>query len=485
MLFSQSREIHRNVRMYYESDIFSDPTIRAQTYVDDTRVAMMFCSSLYHNQLFDAFETNPLSAVLSLTWTVCSTSFNISPKMRDSEYLSVWSPFICLVNALCYLNDKTSGRHDSGPCDLFDLEDLRQMDREFIRSIKEQSKLDATQQREKTREREQSLFFQGLLERTPFGTYQIVNTPADRATKIVSETEWQVNGQRFAFVSSPINAIDLKRYLALVPRCESTEKLRLQIETKLRERFGAYHSVYGLNVNTWLFATHEKNNDGSRALLWQVQKSSLVWWMYHLLAALVTIIDKNELVGDFLATVKSIENFIECGLCANHWRISYKGFWDNYINYRDQVLETSEKATSSNRADWPSWLREIPIDLLLLQTHNDVQKSIDPRFDLTDAALHGLREDYLNAARALVAAVSLRGTSTNASKQRLVSGRPITAKFNCSIYAQEQTREDVCRDPFEISRVFLRTVESYSKEDRGNSSKKARLTLERESMRVV
>lgn len=480
MLFAQSREIHRNVKMYYESDLFSDPAIRPQTYFDDTRVAMMFCSGLYHDQLFDAFESNPLSTMLSLTWTVCSTSFNISPKMRDSEYMSVWSPFICLVNALCYLNDKAENRSDVRPCDLFDLDDLRQMDRDFIRSIKEQAQLDPADQRRKNDERERSSFFHRLLENTPFGTYQIVDTPTDKSTKIVSENEWKVNGQRFTFVASPINVIDLQRYLAMIARCESTEKIRLQTEARLRERFHAYHSMYGLNVDAWLIATHEKNVDGSRALLWQVQKSSLVWWMYHLLAALVIIIDKNELVGDFLATVKSIENFIECGLCANHWRTSYKGFWANFINYREDVLETSEKI--SNRTEWPSWLREDAVDLRLLRTHNDVQKSIDPRFDLTEAALHALREDYLNAARTLVAAVSVRGPATTTlSKHRLVNGRPLSAKFNCSIYTQEQAREDVCRTPFEISRVFLRNVEGYSKDRRG-SSKKAQLRLEWENM---
>lgn len=477
MLFAQSRALHRALRQFYRAELALDSsgnvtagsTAAPAIAMDDKRTAMIFITELFHRQVFDAFEQNPLSAVLSLAWTICTTCFHISAEMEETEYLRVWSPFICTVNVLCQLNSKLNGDSTSaaaaaverggggggGGCDgngsnggdLFDLDDLRAADRAFVHRIDQNLKLNLQQRQRLTREQTNSRLFISLLERTPFGTYQINDFP-DVARLPSSgggpddDREWMVAGKVYSYMLSPVNVLDRERFLVLFTRHETNEKLRKQVETVLREKFAAYHSRHELNLSPWMIATHERESDGSRATIWQMQKSALVWILYHCLAALVTVNANQLLINDFVAAVQCMDNFIECGMCLNHWNEFHRKRWDRQQPSSQAVVASLLLSTSRFGRKPSSSLfasAETEPDLALLITHNSVQATIDPRLRLTDAAVYALREDYLNFARAT--ALSLSNKSF---------GNSVHVPVSTSIHKIEELRQDVCREPWEL-----------------------------------
>lgn len=483
MLFSQSRALHAALRQFYAREIgirydgettsssssktdvvATMPTVPTTMYADDKRMAMIFITDHFHRQVFDAFEKNPISALLSLAWTICVTCFHISKKMEETEYLRVWSLFICTVNALCSLAEKSStstAANENNDCRLFDIDDLRNTDRNFVELIDRVASMNEEQRKQHVRDQLASDLFIGLLERTPFGTYQIAKSlvgPVGTPRSSNQDREWTVGDKIYTYVLSPLNVSDRERYLALFSRYESSDKLRKQVESKLRKRFSAYHAKYGLHVNPWMFATHEREENGSRAMIWQMQKSALVWIHYHALAALVVVNNDRRLINDFLATVTCMDKFIDCGLCMNHWNTLHKPQWEGLAKRADSVpIFTADQNSCLKQ-------RRTSVDLSLLITHNEVQETIDARLKLTDAAVYAIREDYLNLARSVVLAI--------------VNGDM------APVLASDQQRRDVCRQPNELWSYQLKrllTMKNVDAKTRG-FVKEALLRLEWDRM---
>jgi hypothetical protein len=462
MLFAQSRAIHHALRDFYRKE-FGIGSDNVPALADDKRAAMIFLSDLFHRQIFDAIEKNPISALLSLAWTICSTCFNVSTKMTDKEYLSVWSPFICLTNVLTSLEGKW---RKIDQVSIFDVDDLRLADRNFIRVIEERSKLSDEERKQLTTERINSDLFVELLGNTPFGTYQISNTLGTSAKPYASsnDREWTIGNTTFTYIYSPLNVSDRERYLVMFVRHETNDRLRRQAEERLQKLFPAYHSRYGIHVYPWMFATHEKEENGSRAMIWQMQKSALVWILYHSIGALVTVNDDRLMLKDFVATVRCMDNFVECGLCLNHWVSQHKRKWNLIAKTIGDYEQSTEHMFSlDNRTKQ----RAMELDLTLLVTHNDIQESIDPRLKLTEAAVYALREDYMNLARSIVLALS----------DRTVSDTQTT--FKSSVFHKDDTRKDVCRDPWELWGYQLKRTSIYDCDVRNREYvKQALLRLE-------
>lgn len=456
-LFSQSREIHRQLRRSYRRELsIATATSGDVLHYDDKRVAMMFVMELHHRQVLDALQRNPLSAMLSIGWTLSSTSHSILPQMKTNDYMAVWSPFLCLVNALRQLDNQyapskssssSSSTPPSPPPLLFDLDDLRMIDRAFFDVLTGLSALSRDERRRQDLLRTNSDLFTEKLTNTPFGTYQIdehqqqqqqqqqqttiTTIAAAKGTQQqqqqqeehdADDVEWVFGGRTYRYVDNPLNVRDRQRYSVMFERHETAERLRRQTEMQLRAQFATYHRMYGLHVQPWMVAAHEKDEEhgGSYPVMWQIQKSSLVWMFYHSLAALVTVINHPQLLDDFVATVRSLEHFVECGLCHHHWKTVYLPRWKTLDRERT------------------------PVDVYLLQTHNDIQASTDPSLRLTDAALQALREDYLNFARCIVTAISVRSIPTRVPADFTVNG------FWCTVFEREQARKDVCREPWEL-----------------------------------
>lgn len=480
MLFTQSRVLHARLRDHYRGELELQDDRRhnnAPPLMDETRVALMFTAEQFHAQVFDAFQANPLSSLLSLAWTICSTSFSISPKMTEHEYLAVWSPFFCVVNVLSYLENKLANRTAPTTTRPFDVQDLRLMDRQFVDSVRATLKLEPDARKELTRQRLSSDFMEQLLTNTPFGTYQIsdVATPAHGAASVGSDAEWTYGAKRYTYVRSPVNVLDRERYFALYARHETANRVRVQAESELRQRFAAYHQLYGLNINVWMIPTHEKNQDGSRALIWQMNKSALVWILYHALAALVAVADDQRITADFIVTVRSMDKFIECGMCLHHWKTRYAPLWDLVYEEYKQLNEQGAFHDTTNASHYP---RSMDVDLRLLATHNDVQTSIDPRLRLTSAAVHALREDYLNLARSLVMAVAARPPSAAAPAHTPLK----PDQFDCAVYKMERERLDVCVQPSELFARSLKTSLRFTCDSRRERVKQALLALEWDRM---
>lgn len=475
MLFAQSRAIHHALRDFYRKEFgIGAENAASVALADDKRAAMIFLSDLFHRQIFDAIEKNPLSSLLSLAWTVSSTCFNVSTKMTDKEYMSVWSPFICLVNALTGLASKWRTTERIA---LFDLDDLRLADRQFISVIEQRAKLNDEERKQLTEERINSELFIELLENTPFGTYQINNAVGTTAKPYASKNdrEWTIGNTTFTYVYSPLNVTDRERYLVMFVRHETSDRLRRQAESRLQKLFPAYHAKYGIHVYPWMFATHECEENGSRAMIWQMQKSALVWILYHSIGALVTVNDDRLMLKDFVATVRCMDNFVECGLCLNHWITQHKRKWnliERSMEEEDGGNARSVKGTKGNYVfslDNRTQRRAFELDLALLVTHNDIQESIDPRLKLTEAAVYALREDYMNLARAIALAFSDGGSSND--------GPP--GPFKSSVFHQDDTRKDLCREPWELWGYQLKRTNVYdcNVRDRGYV-KEALLRLE-------
>lgn len=487
MLFSQSRALHQALRNFYRNDLLlvgggggkndttaDNPLAATSLAFDDQRAAMIFITEHFHRQVFDSLERNPLSALLSLCWTICSTSFNVSPDLSETAYLRVWSPFICLVTTLFQLNDKiglSSSSSSNGssassepsnddifaPKQLFDFDDLRVADRAFIQRIEQISKLPKDKRSSVTYEQANSELFMKLLDATPFGTYQITNLTGslmknNSAKHLREDREWVVGNKIYTYVLSPVNVQDRDRFLALFARHETNEKLRRQVESTLRQYFPAYHARHGIDVTPWLISTHEADENGVRANIWQMQKSALVWILYHCLASLVTVNANPLLINDFIATVRCIDNFIECGLCLNHWNGRHRKKWDERCSL---VTNNSSSSSSSSRTGSLFATSQYSPDVALLLTHNDIQESIDPRLKLTDAAVYALREDYLNFARTIVLALSNKSLQRNSASPEIVHRLPV----NTSIHQHDAKRKDVCREPYELWSSHLEKVQ--------------------------
>ncbi|KAK2574863.1 hypothetical protein KPH14_013086, partial [Odynerus spinipes] len=88
---------------------------------DDTML-VNFNRRYFHEQIFKAFETDPLSTAYSLAWTLCLTCFATlnddkrSETTKESEYIKTWFPFILLHRMLVRcgkivneVNDAASG----------------------------------------------------------------------------------------------------------------------------------------------------------------------------------------------------------------------------------------------------------------------------------------------------------------------------------------------------------------------------------------
>lgn len=522
-LFSQSRVLHQELRRVYEYDLFGveSPSLgampmqnrsgfggRADQQLDQRRVAMLFLAETYHNQLFDAVQRNPLSALLSIAWTLSSTA-PIQQNMTDEMYLATWSPLLCAVNAIqlaherhgaagdtplsaasTSVNTSSSAPSSSAPSSSapsssapsssapaahspFDLQDLRLMDQSFIAALKDHAAMNAQELQQQQLAVINSSALEQLLRDTPFGTYQINSVDEQTHDKVEDNGAWTLNGYRYVYVSEPINLLDRGRYSYMYTRCEKSELLRRQLELHLRERYRVYHDLYGLNVRPWMIALHERDAaTGTYMSLWQLQKASMVWLFMHTLAALVTLLDNDELIGDFLALVCSLEIFIECGLCEHHWRTLQLPRWELA---RKKISLNSDSGSSSRNVDW-----------LLLKTHNDIQTSTNPNLRLTKAALSAVREDYLNVAKCIITATSIRSIPTSflatLNKRQLVLKPYLPNQFSSTVNRREAARKDICEKPYELWAVDLHrkptAVAASGADDKRMLVKRALLQLE-------
>lgn len=454
-LFTQSRIIHRSLAKLSQDEL-NGPVVREAGHaIDHVAVAMLFIAPRFHEQVFDAIAANPLSAMLSLAWTICSTSMGVSAAMRDDEYAAIWSPFVCLANGLSAMQDlyspatpsstntntsstttTSSSSSSSSALNLFDYDDLRAADLAYIKyETNEQALLDGE-------------LFRELANQTPFGTYEIDSVPATLANAIPTagfdamrdppeDEGWVIGGRRYRWVARPISVSDRKRYYAYMPRHAALSRLRLQAELGLRKKFARYHARRGLHLTPWLLASHpivstastrrsdtntasnsdddDNSTEQPRLLIWQAQKSALVWLLYHTIAAFARLLNDRGLRDDVLVAVRSLDRFIDCGLCAHHWRTRHLAEYEAMTAGQDDL------------------------DLRLLQTHNRIRASIRPDTELTDAAVHALQQDYLNVARALAAACMLDDDKLARVSQL------------------ERKRGDVCREPYELWSAAMRT----------------------------
>lgn len=493
-LFSQSRILHRELRRVYEYDLFgiessslgimpmpnrSGFAVRADQQLDQRRVAMLFLAESFHNQLFDAIQRNPLSALLSIAWTLSSTA-PIQHNMTDERYLATWSPVLCAVNAVRLAHERHGAAGDtpssttSMPVDdasslptrrqpssspaasaPFDLQDLRLMDQSFIAALKDHAAMNAQELQQQQLAVINNPAFEQLLRDTPFGTYQINSVDEQTADGVADNGAWTLNGYRYVYVSEPINLVDRMRYSYMYTRCEKSELLRRQLEVHLRERYRVYHDLYGLNVCPWLIALHERDSaTGTYASLWQLQKASLVWLFMHTLAALVTLLDNDDLIADFLTLVCSLDIFIECGLCQEHWSTLQLPRWN--LVRRKFSLDSRLPAAHSNTI---GATKSRNVDWLLLKTHNDIQTSINPNVRLTKAALSAVREDYLNVAKCIITATSIRSIPTSflatLNKRQLVVKPYLPDQFSSTVSRREANRKDTCEEPYELWAVDL------------------------------
>lgn len=468
MLFSQSREIHRQLRQTYRDELFGSAGRNGPADPDDKRVAMMFVMDLFHRQVFTALQNNPLSALLSLGWTLSTTSRSIVPQMSTKQYLRIWSPFVCLVNTVTTATATASDRDDDAIEELFDLDDLRSIDRAFFAELTVQAGLSTDERRQRNLLRTNGELFDEMLTSTPFGTYQITATDAsgNEVDELTADDRWLVSRKVYTYVSLPLNVRDRQRYGIMFERHETAERLRRHVEQRLRERFAVYHRMYGLDVRPWMLAAHERDPiNGFYPFVWQIQKSALVWMFFHSMAALVTVLQRPRLIEDFVATVCSLDNFIECGLCHEHWVNVYLPRW-----------KAIQQQSSPPR----------DIDLMLLETHNEIQTSTDSSVRLTTAAVQALREDYLQFARCVLTAITIRSvprsmlppTTVVAAEQQQSPLR--RNAFWCTAIDRETARKDVCREQWELWANKLRVVRSLFDCDPTNRSfvKRSLLQLE-------
>lgn len=510
-LFSQSRILHRELRRIYEYDLFGieSPSLglvpmlnrsgfggQADQQLDQRRVAMLFLTETFHNQLFDAIQRNPLSALLSIAWTLSSTA-PIQHNMTDERYLATWSPLLCAVNAVRLAHERHGAAGDtqlsttSIPIDAsasqtrsssssataaaaavvtaaeaatvvapFDLQDLRLMDQSFIAALKDHAAMNMQELEQRQLAVINNPAFEQLLRDTPFGTYQITSVDEQTPDGVAANGTWTLNGYRYVYVSEPINLMDRMRYAYTYTRCEKSELLRRQLEIHLRERYHVYHDLYGLNVCPWLIALHERDSaTGAYASLWQLQKASLVWLFMHTLAALVTLLDHDELIADFLTLVCSLDIFIECGLCHDHWRTLQLPRWN--LVRKKFLLDSSLSSTAHSNASVSvtTGTKSRNVDWLLLKTHNDIQTSTNPNVRLTKAALSAVREDYLNVAKCIITATSIRSIPTSflatLNKRQLAVKPYLPDQFSSTVSRREANRKDLCEEPNELWAVDL------------------------------
>lgn len=319
--------------------------------------------------------------------------------------------------------------------------------------------------------------FERLLRDTPFGTYQIVDVGPEAPNGISNDGSWTIDGFRYTYVAEPINVLDRTRYSYIYTRFDKCELLRRQLETCLRERFDVYHELYGLNVNPWLVALHERDpTNGSYAALWQIQKASLVWVFVHTLAALVTLLDNNDLIADFISLIRSLDIFIECGLCQEHWRTSQLPRW-NMVRRNHQATRDLPLATSGGT-------RRNGVDMILLKTHNEIQAGANPNVRLTKAALTAIREDYLNVAKSLITAIAIRAIPTSflatLNSQQLSEKPYLPDRFSSTLNRREANRKDICDEPHELWAIDLQRKNTLydSKTNDKRLMKRALLQLE-------
>lgn len=347
--FEQSRLLHRRLGERWRE--------LRDTWDDPRQAAMVHQTVPFTDQIFDALDRDPIGTLLSMAWTLCSSiPYNIDSRI---ECVRAWSPFIYLVMMLRRFSNNT-GQQQPAP---FDLEEMWTSDKAFVADASKREKTTTTTTATTTTittEKTMDQRFLGQLNDTPFGSYERVDV----------DGEWTISdGKQYRYVPIAAQVRDRKRYLYNYERYASLERLRLQAER-----------VLGHPVRAWLFAA----DDEARTMTWQIQKSTLVWMLYHHLAAMCAV-DRQRTVRDFLVVMDAMPLFVECGLCHHHWSRDGKKEW-SALNEWKRDLELSEDGGEL-------------VDIRLLRTHNRVQRNIDPGTELTEAALMALREDYLLSVR--------------------------------------------------------------------------------------
>lgn len=498
--------------------------------IDDT-VIVNFNRRYFHEQIYQALESDPLSTLYSIAWTLCMTCFSTlnddkkSQTTRDSEYIKTWFPFILLHRMLVRcakiideISPRSNGttnsreqtvhgnnndaRDESGSASetrhrdsspyydvLFTTDELRVADDRYYESYSELINATTSEERSSIYERDcdaylNSRLFERLMTNTPYGLYE-----SFRKGKLASSNSGERRSDDeiwLRYVNRVNDVRDKRRFVHAFKRYQSHETLRSNVERILRERWSilrrenTHHdkrnNVPIVRLNSWLFGmscyneeiffdapTASSTRDGKYALLWVMQKSSLVWFLLHSMFALNEIMDgaMTEDVVWFVAN--GLERFIDCGMCKAHWQTKGQPRWRDVERKIERSGDTSIGAAAANSgfrrgvdetggggggnvnvtslpilATWNALVRDI--DLLLLQTHNDVHTDIDTSLCLTQAALYALRKDYVNLA--LLIAFCVSGCENPRSKLRRTRSYQIkdtTTRGSISTKIKDQT----------------------------------------------
>lgn len=424
----------------------------------------------FHLDLFSAAARDPLSTLFSAVWTLCSSM--PPPRQlvvdRDTKadfkahYTSNWYPLLLLLR---YAKQVRSNSRDERDLELFTIEQLVAADKQYLASFDEYNSL-----REfPDRARELYLHYENeyltspeleeMAQATPFGT-------AERKGK-----------RTVAYTSNLIDVADRRKLGNLFYRIRAYQELRLSAERKLRSSFGSR-----VRLDQWILAmqrSDEENVDVAGAtnwtrsasdtqylMIWQYQKSHLVWFVLHCLFALNELVADDELTLDLLYFVAHcLERFVECSVCQSHWldgeQKSVAAYEQQYVlaqkRWSSRSTPTTARESSSQIAvmkdeTGTSFTRVQSIldpiilspSLYAIHVHNRIQsENVSPIKRLTRACLRGIQADYVSFATALVARMRKRvdgDDDTHEDNGRRVHTDSIVVERPEDVFANEMLR---------------------------------------------
>lgn len=390
----------------------------------------------FHRDLFAAAEREPLTTVYSAVWTLCSS---LSPPRQliedratkmtfQAHYTSNWYPLLLLQRYVKRLgdralpvNDEKSDDDDVGVDDnddeteMFTVEQLVAADKRYLDSFDEYAAL--RDHPEKARELfahyENEYLSSGMLERmaewTPYGTVE------------------RTDRDRVAYTADLRSVSDRRKLGNMFYRIKAYEETRSLAELRLR----AIIKKDGVRLDQWLLpmeradeeSVDEAETDPANRqylMVWQYQKSHMVWFVVHTLFALNELVADDELTLDLLYFVTNcLERFVECGLCHGHWEEGEQKVCAMYEEQFAFAYKRWKSRNDRNRSlsqtqrlytDSPSFTRIQalldPINpspaMFMIHVHNRVQsENVSPHKRLTRACLRAIRNDYAQYASAI------------------------------------------------------------------------------------
>lgn len=377
----------------------------------------------FHTDLFAAAERDPLSTIYSAVWTLCSSLPPPRQLIDDREsktnfkshYTGNWYPLLLLQRYVARL----LRRDDRDDFELFTIEQLVAADTQYLSSFDEYRALRDFPEKARelyTRYEQEYLTSPELMEmarRTPFGTAE------------------RIDRKRVAYTNELTDVRDRRKLANLFYRIRAYEELRSLVERRLRTFFGRD----SIHLDQWILAMERANEesidddgyDGNAAddpntqylMVWQYQKSHLVWFVVHTLFALNEHVADDELTLDLLYFVTNcLERFVECGMCNEHWvEGEAKSFalYEQQFAFAEKRWKTRVSGDNGNVGRQSSQLQALkdeagssftrvqsllddvllPPSMYMIHVHNKIQsENVSPYKRLTRACLGGIREDY-------------------------------------------------------------------------------------------